>query len=388
LVKKEHTIKILHVIGTLKVGGIQKYLLNLVTTPILNNYNHQLLCTISNDGELKTKYEEKDIKINFLPFTLARNSYLPFRVDKFIRRFYLNFYFIRFWYFQLKSKTDIIHLHISGLIISQIIATILSRNKIIWTIHGEYKLSRITQFFIGLIEAVIPSKKFIITADSIAAYKSTLSKGKFEINIIPTGINPSLYQLPKHNRIKKQLKLPQNTLLIGSTGRIVWQKGYDLLFQLVERHHLVVPTIHLIIAGDGDLLSNFQNEVNEKNLNKFISFIGEINDVPEFLSGIDFYIQPSVTEGFPLSVLEAMAAGVPVICSDAGGLKEMVEDNKTGFQFPSGNVEAAYNTLQKVLSMPGKEVNEVSQNALNKVNDYYTIDQIANQFKAMYEIVR
>jgi glycosyltransferase involved in cell wall biosynthesis len=384
MVREKRTFNILHVLGTLKVGGVQKYLLNLISTPKLNKYNHQLLCTISNDGELKAKYEERGIKINFLPFTLPRKSYLPFRVDKFIRRFYLNFYFFRFWYFQLKSKPDIIHLHISGLIISQIIASVLSRNKIIWTIHGEYKLSRMTLLILGLLEVVIPSKIFIITADSKAAFNSTLYIGKFEKNIIPTGINPLHYQLPRHNKLKKKLKLPNNTILIGSTGRIVWQKGYELIIDMLSKFSFNKSKVHFVIAGDGDLYLHLTKILKEANLENHVTFIGRITKISEFLSGLDFYVQPSVTEGFPLSVLEAMAARVPVICSDAGGLKEMVEDRKTGFQFLSENVESLHNTIQSVISLPREEVAGIIQNAQNQVNDQYNINIIASRFNTFY----
>ena len=115
-----------------------------------------------------------------------------------------------------------------------------------------------------------------------------------------------------------------NSILIGSTGRIVWQKGYDLLISLLENYDFGSKDIYFIIAGDGSLKNKYKADIKSKNLDKKIKFIGIIDNIPEFLSDIDIYIQPSVTEGFPLSVLEAMASNLPIICSNAGGLKDMI----------------------------------------------------------------
>ena len=187
---------IIHTIGTLSTGGVQKFILQLSQSSPLKEYKHQVLCTIQSVDNYKDEYEKNNIIIHHLPFTFYPKSHIPYRLDKLLRYFFSKLYIFRLWYYLIKSETDIFHTHIHSQIISQILAAVLSGKKMIWTIHGEYSLSILTILFLRALDFILSDKKFRYIADSISALHSTLPftvKNLRPDNIIPTGINLKPY---------------------------------------------------------------------------------------------------------------------------------------------------------------------------------------------------
>ncbi len=383
-------MKIIHVLGTLNTGGIQKYILQLSQSSLLNQYTHQVLCTIISIDNYKDEYEKNHISIQHLPFTYSPKHSIPHKLDKLFRYLFSRLYFFRIWYYLIRSEIDIVHTHIHSQIISQILATVLSSRRIIWTIHGEYSLGKITIWLIRILNSILPSKKIKIIADSKSALHHTLpytQRNPDLDNIIPTGIDLEPY-LQKNDKspIRKKFNIKEDTILIGSTGRIVWQKGYDQLISLLENYDFGEKIFHILIAGDGSLRNKYIEEIESRHLEDRITFIGNINNIPEFLSNLDIYIQPSVTEGFPLSVLEAMASGLPVISSDAGGLKEMIHNKENGITYRTGDLNALHNSFLTMFSMSPDELLHLGQNARKTVQDKYSINNSSQQYKNLYNL--
>ena len=379
---------IIHSLGTLNTGGIQKFILQLSQSPPLKRYKHQVLCTIQSIDNYKDEYEKNNIIIHHLPFTFYPKSHIPYRLDKLLRYFFSKLYIFRLWYYLMKSEVDIFHSHIHSQIISQILAAVLSGKKMIWTIHGEYSLSILTIFFLRALDFILSDKKFRYIADSISALHSTLPftvKNLKPDNIIPTGINLKPY-LQEYNQslIREKYNIKDDTILIGSTGRIVWQKGYDQLLSLLENYDFGGKIFHILVAGDGSLRNKFIKRIGENKLESHITFIGNIKNIPEFLSALDIYIQPSVTEGFPLSVLEAMASKLPIISSNAGGLKEMIIDGENGMTYESGDISKLDKTIHKMLNLSIEDRKEFGINAYNRMEINNSIEKVAEKYKAVY----
>ena len=381
-------MNIIHTIGTLSTGGVQKFILQLSQSSPLKEYKHQVLCTIQSVDNYKDEYEKNNIIIHHLPFTFYPKSHIPYRLDKLLRYFFSKLYIFRLWYYLIKSETDIFHTHIHSQIISQILAAVLSGKRMIWTIHGEYSLSILTIFFLRALDFILSDKKFRYIADSISALHSTLPftvKNLKPDNIIPTGINLKPY-LQEYNQslIREKYNIKDDTILIGSTGRVVWQKGYDQLLSLLENYDFGEKIFHILVAGDGSLRNKFIKRIEKNKLESHITFIGIIKNIPEFLSALDIYIQPSVTEGFPLSVLEAMASSLPIITSNAGGLKEMIIDGKNGMTYESGDLSKLDETIHKMLNLSIEDRKEFGSNAYNCIKINYSIEKVAEKYKAVY----
>ena len=368
-------LKIIHVIGTLNTGGVQKYILQLSQSPFLNKYTHQVLCTIQSIDNYKDEYEKNHISINHLPFKYPPNNHIPYKIDKLLRNLFSGLYFFRMWYYLINSEVNIVHSHIYSYIISQIFAAVLSRKKIIWTIHGEYSLGNITRLMIRILDSILPNTKFRIIADSKPALHTTLPYTRNNPvldNIIPTGIDIEPYmQRYDASQIRNKYNIANDTIIIGSTGRIVWQKGYGQLLSLLENYDFGEVIFHILVAGEGSLKNKYMEQIQDRHLEDKITFIGNISNIPEFLSALDIYIQPSISEGFPLSVLEAMVTSLPVICSDAGGLNEMIHHKENGIKYKSGDLDSLYNGLCQMFSLSSDELNQLVRNARIMIQNKY-----------------
>ena len=381
-------MKILHIIGTLNTGGIQKFILELSQTQNLRKFNHQILCTTLSDDSFKYKFQNIKTPIFYLPFKYLPNNHIPFRIDKVFRFIYSLTFGIRLWIFLVKSDQKIIHSHIDTQLMSQVLASLLSRKYIIWTIHGEYILKNRTILFIRFIKYFISDNKFQIIADSNSALKSTLQlseKTQIKSNIIQTGINLEPFDKKYDKsliRIKNNIDL--DTIIIGSTGRIVWEKGYDQLITLMETLKIKDKKICILIAGDGSLRQKLMDIVTIKQLKDKVVFLGNIKNIPEFLSMLDVYVQPSITEGYPLSVLEAMASGLPIIVSNAGGLKEMIVNGENGIIYKSGDIKELKEALKKMLNLSPHEKIKMGEIALNNITANNSIEKVSEKYKTKY----
>ena len=383
-------MKILHIIGTLNIGGVQKFILELSRTPELIKYDYQVLCTFLSQDNYKAEYINNNFIIHYLPYTYLPTHWCPHRLDKLFRNLFERFYFFRLWLLLINSDVNIVHSHIHSHIVSQIFATVLSGKRMIWTIHGEYSLNKITILMVQAIQLITSSNKFQITAVSQYALHSTLpySQGKTHLeNIIPNGIDikPYLNEID-NNKIRKKYNIENETILIGSTGRIVWQKGYDQLLSLLKNFDFGNKKFHILIAGEGSLRNQYIKWVKDNKLGSHITFIGNISNVIEFLSELDFYIQPSVTEGYCLSTLEAMTTGLPIICSDAGGLKDLIHNNKNGVVYKSGDLNSLYNGISKLLSMSKDELFVLGKNARKTVQNNYSINNSSLKYESIYNL--
>ena len=130
---------------------------------------------------------------------------------------------------------------------------------------------------------------------------------------------------------RRQWGVNDNTVLITVVGYLEKIKGHKYLLQAlpnIVKHH---PNILVALVGDGELRKQFENQVRESNMGDKVLFAGWQQDIPSILAASDILVLPSLSEGLPFVVPEAMAAGLPVIATKVGGIPEAVIEGKTGF---------------------------------------------------------
>lgn len=152
-----------------------------------------------------------------------------------------------------------------------------------------------------------------------------------KISVIENGIDLDRYQPRAELRaeVRTELGLPANSLVVGCVCRLVELKNVGLLIRAMLPH--LGPTAHLLIVGDGPERPKLEALAGQQAQGKFVRFLGQRSDVSRLLNGLDLFALSSTTEGHPISVIEAMATGLPVLSTNVGGIPEMLEDGKTGF---------------------------------------------------------
>jgi len=136
---------------------------------------------------------------------------------------------------------------------------------------------------------------------------------------------------------------------VGTVGRLSEQKNYSTVLDIAERSG--ESNIRFEIAGDGELYEELQAEIEERNLTN-VTLHGLVDDVPSFLGDLDIYLQPSRWEGLCITVLEAMAAGLPVVGSDVGGIGRNVEQGTSGYLCSSNDVDGFVSAIETLAEDP------------------------------------
>jgi glycosyltransferase involved in cell wall biosynthesis len=149
-----------------------------------------------------------------------------------------------------------------------------------------------------------------------------------------------------------ELALPPAVHLVGVVARVVAIKGQDVLLRAAARLRPSYPDVHYVIAGDGDARVSCEALAGELHLADRVHFLGWRRDVPALLRSLSVAVLPTVLdfEGTPLAVIEAMAAGRPVVATDVGGVAEVVRNGETGLLIPPRDDEALARAIDAQLS--------------------------------------
>jgi glycosyltransferase involved in cell wall biosynthesis len=158
--------------------------------------------------------------------------------------------------------------------------------------------------------------------------------------VIPNAVDVDAYpQAPLERMVPRLI----------SVGRLAAPKDWSTLLSALTR---LGPRAfaEMVIVGDGPEREGVEDELARRSLDRRVRLLGERGDVPELLADADVFLLASRSEGLPLSVIEAMAAGLPVVASDVGGLRELVRDGETGTLVPPGDPAALANALRPLVA--------------------------------------
>ena len=171
---------------------------------------------------------------------------------------------------------------------------------------------------------------------------------------------------------------------IGVAARLAPVKGISFLIGAVSQLREKIPHLRLVIAGDGPERPKLETQVRASGLEKAVTFSGWIDDVASQLSNWDLYVQPSLAEGLGISVLEAMAAGIPIVASDVGGLKEVIDDGATGFLVPPRDIGALAERIDQLASDASLRAG-MGDAARAHVIEQFNLERESQAIRAAYE---
>jgi glycosyltransferase involved in cell wall biosynthesis len=171
------------------------------------------------------------------------------------------------------------------------------------------------------------------------------------LQYIPNSVNVAHYRDSlDRTALRAAFGLPPEQCLLGSVGRLIPQKGFDVLLPALAR--VLRQDVHLLVIGTGEQESYLRAQAADLGLQDRVHFTGYRRDVPRLLGGLDLYVHASRFEGMPIALLEAMAAGCPVVASAVDGNRELIEDGIHGWLVPPEHVDALANAISVALSDP------------------------------------
>jgi glycosyltransferase involved in cell wall biosynthesis len=287
-----------------------------------------------------------------------------------------------------EEKIDLIHSHLFGSNVYCSLAGFICRVPVISTFHGTVDSrpdDRLLKLKFHLIN--LGTNYIVFVSEYLKNYylDSTPVNRSKSITIY-NGVDSNHFSLPKNNQLREKLGFTNQDILIGALGNIRPAKGYDILLQAASIVTKKFPQCKFVVAGQGDE-ARYQDllALREKlGLGLSFKFLGFISETEQFLNSIDLFVLPSITEGFSISTIEAMAAGKPCIVTDSGGPGEIISHLKDGILVEPNNPEAIAQGLKLCLNDEGMRAALVL-NCKKTVRERFNIESMIRKYSELYD---
>ena len=182
---------------------------------------------------------------------------------------------------------------------------------------------------------------------------------------------------------RQECDIPEPSFLIAVVGNLEEIKGHRYLIQALPGILDQFPHVFMIILGDGVLRPTLKTQVKDSGLSRSVMFAGWRKDVPRILAASDVLVLPSLSEGLPLAVLEAMAAGLPIVASNVGGVPEAVIDGETGFLVEPSSARSLREAILKLLKDP-ERARSMGAAGRTRVRAEFGVDRMVEETCEVY----
>ncbi|RZD22807.1 glycosyltransferase [Pseudoalteromonas sp. MEBiC 03485] len=305
-------MNVMHLVQHLQVGGLEK----MAITLLKNSQFSSSSIIVSLEGDRQSAFEQWPELEQFSHRVICLNKKSGVSISVIAKIKAL----IK------EHDIDIIHSHHVGPVIYAGLACALTGDSVrhISTIHDAWYLNNVKQCTFTKLLDLLTNIYWVadarIVADEFRAKTSIIPE-----RTILNGIDFDTFVAINKTTARSQLNLPHTAKLVGCAARLIEGKGHK---DLIHALHYLPQDYHIVFAGDGEQKVTLMNLVRNLGLNERVHFLGNVQDMRAFYSSIDVMCLYSQREGLPLSIIEAMACGIPVVASDVGGIHEVLTKNE------------------------------------------------------------
>ena len=338
--------RVLRIIARLNTGGPSRHVTLLSCGLQQKGYPHLLVAgqVGKGEGSLQHLAETAGVEMKLLSalgpeISPAKDLLVLIQLIRIIRRF----------------QPDIVHTHTAKAgFLGRLAARLCGVPKIFHTYHGHVLrgyFSRPKQEVYRWLEALAGtfSTKLVTLTEGLAGELADLGVATREkFTIIPLGLDLAPFlQVQPHAELKVQLGLDPKAILIGCVGRLAPVKNLPAMLEAMVS---LPPNIHLVLVGDGENKEILKEKASALGLENRVHFYGWCENLPWMYGGLDLLVNCSINEGTPVSLLEAMTAGVPVLASPVGGVPEVLIQAGTGTLFAGTSSKEVLRGLKPLLT--------------------------------------
>jgi glycosyltransferase involved in cell wall biosynthesis len=291
------------------------------------------------------------------------------------------------------ERPDIVHTHTSKAgALGRLAAWIAHVPVVVHTPHGHVfygHFGRLASWLFLQIERLLAKRTTWMIALTEAERDEHLARGVGRADrfaVVPSGIDLAWFRTAggKARRRPAGFNCPPDAIVVGSVGWLTPVKGHRVLLEAAAMLRGEWPRLHLVIVGGGSLQDDLERLAQRRGLAKTVRFLGARTDVLDCLAGMDIYVQPSLNEGMGRALIEAMAAGRPVVASRVGGIPTVVQDRETGLLVPPNDPAALARALDELLRKPDW-ARELGVAAQAGIGERFSQDAMVRAIESVYE---
>lgn len=357
---------IMHVVCSLECGGLEKVVISFANRLDKKRFNNTICC-LDSIGELAEEVNE-GIKVILAGRKVKRFDYsLIFKLAQIFK----------------KEKVGLVHTHNMGpLIYGTLAARLAGVPIVINTRHGRAN-KKCNRVIWGMNDAIIT-----ISEDARREILKWNHINEEKVRVIYNGIEINKFHFSNKQcsviEIRKELNLQKDTYIIGIVARLAIEKDHKTLIKAFR--NIVNSNINaeLVIVGGGSCERDLKNIAKKENIMGRVKFLGFRDNIPKILTIFDVFVLSSVMEGISITLLEAMAAGKPVVATNVGGNPEVIVDGVTGFLVPPKKPDEMALSIIKILQ-ESKLAKKMVDAGRKRVEEKFSLDRMVNEYMGIYK---
>ena len=361
---------ILHTIETGGPGGAESVLLSLASRIAKNRFRS--LALLPYKGWLSEQLEREGVQVFIARSDAWHDLTLLKEMTRVIRR----------------ESIDLIHSHLADQNFYTCLAGQMTGTKTAVTYHGLPGLDKPHE-----LRSAVKSWVVRQWADAIVVVSDYLKRSLIAMRFpadrivrIHNGVDIERFKPSQPRRFRAELGYQNGTKLVGMIANLRESKGYEYFVQAASKVAAVNPHVRFVAVGEMDKTvgERLQSLVREMSLGDRFVFTGFRRDVPAILDDLDIFVLSSVSEGFSLATVEAMAAFKPVIATRSGGPQEIIDDGRNGVLVPPADANALAREICSMLERPEK-AGELALAGYRKASTTFSIDKMISNYEQLYE---
>lgn len=358
---------VVHIVQNLEVGGLERVVINLMTHADPGRYESVLYC-LGHGGALVPEVEAAGHRVRCFDKRAGMDWFLLNRMARALR----------------SDGAGVVHAHnFSPLVYGSLTAAITPVRGVVYTAHGAKTSGRRKHLLfqrLGLVDEIV-----FVSAD---ARRVALESGAVRprgTRTIVNGIDIGRYADARgREKVRSEFGIPPDAPVLGIVARLTRAKDHAMLLRAFRTLREGIPDARLLIVGDGELDAEVRSDAHALGLGDGVAFAGARSDVPALLSAMDVFVLSSSTEGLAMTLLEAMAAGLPVVATSVGGNPEAVADGETGVIVPPGDPDAFAGAVSRVFGDPA-EMARMGRAGYERCQRLFSTEAMVGAYEEIYQ---
>ena len=363
-------IKIVQIVPMLGPGGAERVAVDLVIGLNRQRFEVALISIWRRTGcELEQALDNCKVRVDYLGKGLGFDGRTYHRLHRILK----------------ENRPDIVHSHLHVLRYALPSLLLLKHITSLHTVHNlaereiEPRVRCIQRF--ALNHGVVP----VAVSEEVAHTLKPLY-GIERCRVIPNGIPTNHYSNPQIMKSEWRARegFRDDQVLFVCVARFAAQKNHALLLKAFAQGPASDPNAHLILVGEGDLREQLEKQAKHLGLIENVHFLGLRTDIPEVLGAMDVFVLGSDWEGNPLSIMEAMASGLPVVATAVGGVPDLLANGKEGFLQRTGDAHGLAKSMAFLLNSPEAR-QSMGAAAARRAKENFDVSRMIQAYEQLYE---
>ncbi len=364
-------MKILHVIDSEGFYGAETVLIDLAAEQGRNGVQATILnmrpCPVG-DQSLEAEARKQGLEFAIIPLKSGLDIIGAKRIVHYARN----------------NHFDIIHSHgYKANILLGLMPGWLRKLPIVTTLHGWCSTKKFTKLWLfeQLDRVSLKFMDAVVVVNKSMTTHPYLQNRQMKIQVVNNGIPEINFDTScLEPRIKK---FCAHGFILGAIGRLSKEKGFDNLIVALSLLRKKEISVRLVIIGEGPERENLEQEIKKYDLQQYVCLAGYQQTAKNYLKLFDMFVMPSLTEGLPITLLEAMQAQVPIVASNVGGIPYIIKHEESGFLFPKQSIEDLIVCICNCINQ-NELSKEMTATAYEKVMKHYSSKVMSQSYLEIY----